>query len=170
MGYSTVAEVRSALTPAPTLATGRGSAAEFSDVQLEDAIAQADSRIDSYIGARYVTPVSPLVPIATPPVYPNVIVYLSRDLAGYLATLTYRGNQDMSDNNPVYRRFADAMQLLMAVAKGQASLDIPGNIGDDSSQGAGDPINPYQGDLFHIRDFDLRPSRLAWDRTSRYGH
>src|SRR4051794_29296313 len=115
MGYSTVAEVRSALTPAPNLTTGRGSAAELTDEQIADAIAEADSRIDSYIGGRYVTPVAPLDPNANPLTYSNVIAFLSRDLAAYLATLTYRGNQDLTDNNPVYRRFADAMSLLIAV-------------------------------------------------------
>lgn len=168
MSYSTVEEVKLALTPstAPTNTT----AASLTDTEILDQIAEADGRIDAYIGARYVTPVAPLDPAADPLVYPATIKFLSRDIGAYLATLQFRRSKDMTNDDPVYRRFVEAMNLLKAVAGGTASLPgLPENGGDTSGAGAGDPISPYNGDLFSVCDFDLAPSRMGWDRWSRRG-
>ena len=162
MSYSTTEDVRNAL--APTLAAANSTASGLTDEQIEDAIAEADGRIDSYIGARYVTPV---LAVGLPPLVPSVIVYLSRDIAAYMATLTFRRSKDMTDQDPVYRRFAEAKASLIAVSKGQASLPIPENTGNAASQGAGQAINPYAGNLFVDRDFSLAAPRLGWDRWAR---
>jgi len=166
MGYSTPDQVRSALSSAWEEGVITNTAADMDDPHIEEAINSADERINSYIGERYVTPV---VPLPEPPDYPDGLVFLSRDLACYFATLTWRKSKDLTNDDPVARRYVDAMALLTLIARGQASLPIPPNTGDTGNQGAGAPVNPYEGDLFGTRDFDLYPPRGGWDRWARYG-
>lgn len=123
---------------------------------LIDAIAQADSIIDGYLGALYVVPVvndSSGVPYVTTP---HPLDFWSRDLAAYYATLTYRRSQDFTDQDPIARRFNATMLALNATAKGTMVLSIPGNASDTAGEGAGSPINVYGGrDMFQPRDFSL---------------
>lgn len=155
--YSTAELVRNALTP-----TGvAGTAAVLSDPQLADAIAEADQLIDSYIGARYAVPVQPVTGVIPPPVGS-----WSRDIAAYLATLTWRRSQDITDNDPVVRRYKLTMQALTDVRDGKNSLSIPSSDGQpQDAAGAGTLINPYSGDLFTTRDFDLYPDRFNWQQN-----
>lgn len=164
MGYSSPDQVRSALSPTYEEGTITNTAADMDDPHIEEAINSADERINSYIGERYITPVAPL---PDPPLYPDGLVFLSRDIACYFATLTWRKSKDLTNDDPVARRYVDAMALLTLIARGQASLPVPPNTGPTGNAGAGTPENPYTGDLFSDRDFDLLPARAGWDRWAR---
>lgn len=156
MPYSEPADVRAALVP------GGGdtppdpksnTAADLDNTQLADAVAEADARIDSYLAARYVTPV--VESSAT-------IKALSRDIAAYFATLTNRKSKDLSDNDPVARRYAEAIGFLKDASAGRVTLSIPGNTGSSATGEAGAALNPYSGDLFLDRDLDLRRPTFEW--------
>lgn len=161
MAYSTPALVRKAL--APQVGDGTtvpdplsNTAADLTNEQLDDAIAEADSIIDGYLAKRYATPVK-----AVEAAIPHPIDYWSRTLAAYLATCTYRGSMDFTDNDPIYRRFVQVMDLLKAVAKGDLALGLPtagsasGEDGNATAGGATAAINPYIGTLFPASDFDV---------------
>lgn len=166
MPYSTVIEVRNALSPgafddgdAP-YSNGNltRTAADLSNEQLDDAIAEADSLIDSYIGGRYATPV--LLDFSGAPylAVPHPLDYWSRNLAAYNATLTYRKSQDFTDNDPVARRYTLTMAALTSVRDGKSTLNIPINATDSGQVGAGPVYNNYPYELFPTRDFDLAPA------------
>lgn len=154
-GYSTPEMVRKAVSTSsdgalPT--TPSRTAADLSDAILLDAINEADSTIDSYIGRFYLTPVARVSDAV-----PHPIDYWSRNIAAYGATLTFRGSQDISDEDPVTRRYKATMEALKAVNNGSAQLMIPLNQGEHSAAAAGAPVNPFAGDLFTLDDFDLSP-------------
>lgn len=158
MAYSTPASVRKAIVPSsdgnePTTATH--TAADLSDAALSDAIAEADSTIDGYIGSRYQTPVPP---DATTGKIPNPLPFWSRNLAAYFATLTFRGSQDLGDSDPISRRYKDTLSALKSVSSGHMNLNAPANTGPSSSVEAGSPVNPYVGDLWSPEDFSLDPA------------
>lgn len=169
MAYSTVRMLRQALAPGdwiqgqPAPSQPTHNASDLSDQQLQDAIAEADARIDSYIGGRYATPVQP-APGAE--IAPSPIAYWSRDIAAYLATLTKRKNQDLSDQNPVTRRFNLVMADLTAVRAGNSTLAIPPVVdsGSNEGSGAGPAMNPYVGNLFTADDFGIGACQpnLGW--------
>lgn len=159
MAYSTPAMVRKAVSPTsdgsepdPAVQTPR-TAADLSDTQLADAIAEADATIDSYIGSFYTVPVASVPDSQGNPTVPHPIDYWSRTLAAYNATSGLRGELDMDDANPVLRRYKDVMAALEAVSKGTLRLQIPDNTTSNSGTGAGAPYNPYVGDLWTPEDF-----------------
>lgn len=167
MPYSTVVEVRNALSPAPDGSPWEDgdqpdpqnstfTAADLSNDQLQDAIAEADALIDSFLGMFYIVPVvngldgTPL----TAPIVP--LAYWSRNLAAYYGTLVYRKSQDFTDTDPVARRYAATIGYLQLVAQSKIVLPFPANITDSAGEGAGSPINVYGGqDMFQPRDFSL---------------
>lgn len=159
MAYSTPAMVRLALYPAGDGTTVPSplslTAADLTDGQLNDAIAEADALIDGYISKFYATPVAPS---GDPAAIPRPVNYWSRTIAAYLATCTYRGSLDFTDQDPVYRRYREVLAALKDVAKGDMSLPLPPVVEDGlaGSGGASAPINPYVGDLFTIGDFQLQ--------------
>jgi phage gp36-like protein len=166
MPYSTPALVRMALIPSsdgslPTVPTL--TAADLADAQLTDAIAEADSVIDSYIGRYYAVPVAKILDTdGITLITPHPIDYWSRNIAAYNATLAFREGQDFADSDPVARRYAATMTALTLVSKGQATLQIPDNTSVNAGTGAAQAINPYVGDLFDVNDWNLRPLSPAW--------
>lgn len=174
MAYSTVQMVRQALFPFPADYDGTDvpspashTGADIDNPQMIDAIAEADSVIDSYIGKYYAVPVAVIISgenedgtdVGT---VPHPIDYWSRNIAAYNVTLSYRQGLDFSDEDPVARRYAGTMAALLLISKGGASLQIPENVSGTSGTGAGKAINPYVGDLFDARDWNLRPMNPAW--------
>ena len=157
MAYSTPAMVRLALIPTTDGSqpdTPSDTAADLSDEQLTDAIAEADSIIDGYIGAYYAVPVADNADGSVP----HPLDYWSRNLAVYNATLVYRGSMDFAETDPITRRYADTIAQLQAVAAGRVRLQLPENSSGNSGVEAGAPLNPYVGDLWDPEDFDIRPS------------
>ena len=157
MAYSTPQEVRLALVPTgdggqPTAPTH--TAADLTDEQLADAIAEGDSIIDGYLGGRYTTPVEPVSGTVPAP-----LAMWSRSLAAYFATLAYRRGQDFADTDPVARRYNAVMLALKDVEAGKLLLPLPqpgGGTGTALSA-VGQAVNPYIGDLWTPEDFDLTP-------------
>lgn len=177
MSYSTVVEVRNALSPAPSGAPWEdgdqpdannptNTAADLTNNQLLDSIAEADALIDSFLAAYYLTPVVFEADGVTP--YPAPIVplaYWSRNLAAYYATLVFRKSMDFTDQDPVARRYNATMGYLNLVQQGKLVLPFPPTISDSAGEGAGGPINVYGGsDMFQPCDFDLvyGPSGFPW--------
>lgn len=153
MAYSTATMVRRALAPSLTDPSGpppageeTNTAADLSNDELNDAIAEADAQIDSYLGARYAVPVASDSGGATP----HPLDFWSRNIAAYNATLAYRGSLDFSDNDPVARRWRATMDALAAVRDGKATLPFAAvdATSPGSGGGADDAINPYVGELF----------------------
>lgn len=170
MAYSTVVEVRNALSPAPNSAPWEdgdqpdssdptGTAADLSNGQLEDAIAEADALIDSFLGALYVVPVINGPDGTVYLAVPHPLDYWSRNIAAYNATLTYRKSQDFTDDDPVARRYKATYGYLLLVQQGKIVLSIPPSIADTAGEGAGPVINPNQGALFLPADFSLAYGR-----------
>lgn len=173
MSYSTVQMVRLALYPLsgsddgtnpPT--TPSNTPADLENTQIQDAIDEADSLIDAYIGKYYATPVAPIFDGSdedgTVGSIPHPIDYWSRNIAAYNATLSYRQGLDFADTDPVARRYIATMAALTMISKGQATLQLPDNVSVNAATGAGQPVNPYVGDLFDPNDWNLRPLNTAW--------
>lgn len=155
--YTTVAAVRLALAPlstSPDYSPRQDTAAGLSDDQLEDAIREADAKIDSYLLRRYVVPVEPL----SPDVYPGPIGFWSRDLAAYYATLTLYRNTPMESTNPVFLRMQGVVVDLIAVRDGKSALDIPVSESPSSSSGFAGVVNLYDDPLLSPEDWGVRPT------------
>lgn len=154
-GYTTPEAVRLALVPSSTGAVPSppsNTAADLSDEQLQNAIDEASSQIDSYIGRFYTVPVASIGGATPPP-----IDFWARNIAAYNASLSYRGSQDFPDTDPVARRWKATMDALNLVATGKATLNIPSNTADNSVSAVGTAINPYIGELWTPDDFSLAP-------------
>lgn len=155
MSYSTPELVRRALVPSSDGSlpdSPSHTAADLSNDQLTDAIAEADAMIDSYVGRYYTTPVASVGDNV-----PHPIDYWSRNIAAYNATLTFRGSQDFTDTDPIARRYLATVDALKSVSAGTTNLNLPLNVTDSAVAGVGSAINPYVGDLWTTDDFDLAP-------------
>ena len=144
MGYSTVEQVRLLLvgvnnSPATDYDL---TPTQLSDPQIEAEIANADSEIDSRLGARYQVPFTGTVPA--------LIQSLSIDIAAYLSDLRYRGAREYSNElHPFYLRYQRALGIIADIANGLT--DLPGGElppDDDGSGGNSIAINMYDGTLF----------------------
>lgn len=156
MSYSTPSMVRMALVPSSngTLPNpASNTAADLTDAQLTDAIAEADALIDSFIGGYYAVPVA-----AVNSAIPHPIDFWSRTIASYYATLTYRQGMDFTDVDPINRRYKDTLGALQAVSAGKLRLQIPENTSGNSATMPGQVINPYVGELWTPDDFSLSPA------------
>lgn len=173
MPYSTPLMVREALAPGlwasdpvPDPANPTGTAADLDDTQLADAIAEADSTINTFLSGRYDIPFKPQIPPGANDLHP--IDYWSRNIAAYNATLTYRGSQDFSEQDPIARRYNATMVALTATRDGKATVPFPENLGPGSQAAAGTVHNPYVGDLFGTDDFSLVPVGGAYPNMRPY--
>lgn len=144
--YSTVQDVRSALFPGagaePT--TDLSTAASLPDEQIESAINEADSMVNTYLSVPGDYTISMDGDTATTPVR-----YWSRNIAAYLATLTFRRGKDLPQDDPVRLRYTDTVNLLIAIRDGKT-----GNPLDPVGAGGGiEVLNQYDGNLFSPGDF-----------------
>lgn len=162
--YSTVDDVRDALAPGGSNAAN--TAASLEDVQIRNAIEEADSTIDSYLLRRYSIPQEDteaggqVVKVAVPPVR-----WYSRNIAAYLATLTWRRGKDIGEDDPVRLRYRDTVDLLRRVQANEADLSslppfVPPNQTSDVLA-----LNAYEGTLFGPRDFSLRHTAQIYPDT-----
>lgn len=172
MAYSTPEKIRMAVVPTsdgqlPTTPTH--TAADLSDDQLLDAIAEADAMIDSMIGRFYATPAVSITDPATGELtVPHPLDYWSRNIAAFNATLSKKSTQDLSDRDPVVLRYNATMDALRAVNAGSASLSLPRNEGDSRAAGADPAFNPYVGDLWTPEDFSIHPRGDGWSAPTPY--
>jgi hypothetical protein len=165
--YCTVQDVRNALTPD---ASGEieypETAASLPDWQIEDAIHEAMTVVDMNVRPRYMIATEEVdVPAPTEEdpdattmvtVAKSPIRWWTRSVAAYYATLTFRKNKDLSEDDPIRLRYEGTMSNLMAVRDGAQDLfDFdpaePGVSGDVTV------VNQYEGKLFGPEDFGLYP-------------
>lgn len=101
MLYCAPADVRKAAYPDGSGAqeTGTGTVADMADDALNDAITQASGVVDANLGGSY--------PDGSTP--PGIVKFWTRDIALYLATLTFRKNQELSADSPVRLRYQAAL-------------------------------------------------------------
>lgn len=166
--YSSVFDVRNALTPGAS-SSDATTASSLSEAQIVDAINEADSRIDGYLPADYTVPMQEIQQSTEDPLPPpqevahNLIRFWSRDIAAYLATLTFKRNKDVSSDDPVRLRYNMAMSDLEKVARGILVLPPDATPGDEV--GNVFIANQYEGRMFGLEDFDLTTSRRPreWD-------
>lgn len=147
MPYTTRERVRQTLARDPETSV-EGTAASLDDDALDEQIRQADERINAKLAGVYE------VPFEEP--YPALVASISTALAAYYAYLTYREVRDLNSQfDPVYLRYKEAMDDLLALQQGKSRLpEIPGE--DEGSDGrALDPVNTTSSPLFSECDFDM---------------
>ncbi len=157
--YCTVRDVRVALTP-NGVGDNSGTAAELEDWQIENAITEAEGVVSSYIASRYtiyseeVEELNPEDPeeVWLSVVAPEPVRSWTRNIAAYLAALTYRRNKDLTEDDPIRLRYTHTMENLVAVRDGRMDLDLPGTEVDTSGVHV---ENLYTGDLFGLEDVGL---------------
>lgn len=166
--YCTVFDVRAALTPGAS-ANDKATAAGLKNWQIEEAIAEATGVLDLYLFNRYTYAVTEQEVIASiddqgepvkeqAEVAPNPVRAWTRNIAAYLATLTFLQNKDLDAKDPVALRYAMTVGQLQAVKEG--TLDIPGL--DPTAGGDGVHVeNLYEGTLFGPEDFMLTPEGVV---------
>ena len=144
--YTTAFDVRAVVARHPY---SRGSAAELSDEQINDAISNAQSQVDGYLRRRYT------VPFADP--IPALAVSLTVDIAAYLAGLNWYQETELLKDDPLALRYERAVALLKDIQAGEIDLDDgDGGAPDADTSGAmGTPRNRYTGQLFGLRSFGL---------------
>ena len=152
--YCTIKDVRYALTPDGDK-TDKSTAASLPDAQIEDAINEAEDTIRAFIASRYKIVIAEVedgneyVSVA-----PKPLRGWCRDLAAFLAALTFRRNKDLGEDDPIRLRWAMVMGFLKDVRDGKMDLDLPGPDDDTDSQGV-HVENLYQGKLFGMEDVGL---------------
>jgi len=149
VGYCTVGDVRGVLAR-DTLDADGTAASMYDGAILDFQIMAAQAIVDGYLAARYQVPFQDG---AVPP----LVAALTVDVAAYRATLTYRQSVDLGVDDPVRLRYADAMDMLKAIAAGDMDLPVTPLPGGDSpgTVGTVSVRNPYLGHLFGPDDFDL---------------
>lgn len=152
--YSNVEDVRNALTPGAD-SDDTSTASGLEDEQINDAIQEADAIIDSWISGVVVVP-SVIDDDNPDGIAPYPVRYYSRNIAAWLATLTFKRNQDVPPDDPVRLRYVETMKLIERIATGDYVLPNPPFVPPESAEGQGGAIfNQYEGTLFGPDDFGL---------------
>lgn len=137
MAYASPDDVRSVLAPGRD--TDASTAASMSDGDLQAALDDAATEIDSRLRGRVATPLDPV---------PGIAKDVNRDIAAYLATLTFRRGDPLPPEDPVRLRYMRATGLLDRLAKGEIEIaETP------ASEAA--VVNSYDGELFSERSQGL---------------
>lgn len=155
MAFSTASSVRDALAPGGE-ADSNTTAASLDNVQLEDAIAEADATIKAHLHTRY---------DLTEPVANPIVKFWSRNIAAYLATLTFRKSNDLPEDDPVRLRYEATMSALSDAADGSLKLEIPAVTTNEDDVTV---VNRYEGVLFAPQDFGLTKYEGWFDPNSPY--
>lgn len=159
--YCVVRDVRLALTPSAD-AENKETAANLPDWQIEDAILEAEGVVNTHVLARYTIPVVEVTENVdgtdeTFVVAPSPIRGWARDIAAFLATLTFRKNKDLGKDDPIRLRFMWVMQMLTDIRDGK--MNLPGGVfppATDANATEGVFVeNLYTGTLFGPEDFGL---------------
>lgn len=146
MSYTTPAKIRGLLVPAggaSPSASDKSTPASFNDETLQQFIEEADALIDATLAVRYAVPFNPT---------PRLVEAISGAFSAYYATLTYRKTKNLESTDPANLRYRRYTSVLEDLARGTISL--PGT--DDDMSGDAEALNPYNGDLWDLQDFDTR--------------
>lgn len=155
--FCSVWDVRLALAPDADSA-GNETAASLKDWQIEDAIDEAEGRINAYVASRY-SIVTFEIEVENPNnigetwvfmVAPSPVRGWTRDVAAYLATLTFRKGKDLEERDPIQLRYDATMRDLVAVRDGKIDLQLPNPEGTTAGEVA--VYNQYEGQLFPTQD------------------
>lgn len=164
--YCTADDVRAALTPGSGKNDGE-TAASLSEWQILDAVDEAEDVVNAYLQAYEIITV--LVSSAsgiegdpnadnTPyEAAPNPVRRWTRSIAAYYASLTYRKNKDLPEDDPVRLRYNAVMALLALVKSGEMVLNLPKD--PEAATNQVEVFNLYDGTLFDPRDFKLGPDQ-----------
>jgi phage gp36-like protein len=130
MAYTDRDTVRQVLAPDGVT---EGTAASLEDSDIDEAIERVSNRVDTFLTRRYT------VPLADP--VPGIIRDIATDIAAYDLTLAYYKGTDITDQDPVVRRYRDARGMLGQLGTGLLVIDVPG-----ADQTIDDPvvINPEE--------------------------
>jgi phage gp36-like protein len=157
--YSTVPGVRLVLRgfADPHLAEDPDyTAAMLDDAQIEYAINDADSQIDSVLRCIYALPL--------PDPVPDIVVTLSTDMAAVLCDSMWRGSREYPTELAPARILWDrCTRILDRIGKGSLQLYNVGE-GPDQVGNASVVINPYDGDI--LLDTDVYPRGNSPDVTA----
>jgi phage gp36-like protein len=156
VAYTTPDEVRAVLSAGGSADTN--SAAGLSDELLLGAITDARVEIDARIAVRYPSPFDD--PDASDPKpVPPLVARVNRDIAAYLATLTFLRGAPLSADSPVALRYVASQNLLGGIAKGTVTLDLPGGREEDQPaenvNGGATVVNTYDGSMFTAAGFGI---------------
>ena len=142
MNYCSVVDVRNALA-ADGATSGTNTAADLDDASLTDAIAEASSIVDTYVGGPY-APVDSV---------PGMVIYWTRDVAAFLATCTFRRSKDFQTLDPVLLRYQFTISRMAGIFTGTTALPSSQMPTVDVFTGAVYNIDPIT--RFPASDFDL---------------
>jgi phage gp36-like protein len=118
--------------------------AMLGDAQIEWAIRDADSQIDSVVRRIYAVPL--------PDPVPDIIVSLSTDMAAVLSDNMWRGSREYATElSPARLLWDRCTRILNSVGSGAFPLY---NVGEGPDQVGNESIviNPYDGDILLDRD------------------
>lgn len=147
MSYVTPTQVRQILSPDTDPTQDTSSAASMSDDELQEAIDEAQAEVDAKLAARYDVPFTDVPPL---------VEKLTRDIAAWLATLTFRRGDPIDPNDPVALRYSRAQGNLTSAQAGKTELVA--TAGPLSESDDPEVINPFDGTLFEPDDFSLGPA------------
>lgn len=86
------------------------------DAVLDDALAAVSAEVDSYIGSRYTTPLTPI---------PKILTQMTCDMARYYLT-----SAAATETEAIAVRYNNAIKFFKAVGKGEVTLGgMPNNTG-----------------------------------------
>lgn len=164
--YASTLDVRAALSPGAET-SDTGTASDLPDWQLQDAIDEAQAIVDGYLNNRYQIPVSdidvvnPNNPLETWvfEVAAAPVRSWTRDIAAYLATLTYRRGKDLGADDPIRLRYGLVRDLLGQAQDGTIILPFPTN--DTDVSGRVEIFNLYDGVMFTLDDLGLGTAAMV---------
>lgn len=128
---------------------GTGTCAQLEDAQLSAAIAQASAKVSAYAGtAWFVDAADPVI------VVPDLVKTITIQLATFYATLTYRKGKDLSQFDPVYLGYQDAVKTLTDIVNGV--IEIAPTPPADPSDRPGHVVNKLPA-IFSFEDSGTLP-------------
>lgn len=150
--YTDVEEVRRVLAPEVTASGSGESAAELSDEDINNSIERISARINTFLARQYRLPL--------PEPVPDVLRDIATDIVAYDITLSFYGSVDISDDDPVIRRYRDARGMLGQLSTGLLVLDLPTDEITDDPVVINPPGFPESLPGLHYRFVRALPSDL----------
>lgn len=114
VSYCTPADIRNNVAGTDA---GTGTCAMLEDSQLLAAIGQASAKVSAYAGTAWFTDANdPVI------VIPDLIKATTIQLGTFYATLIYRKGKDLSQFDPVYLGYQDAIKTLNDIQAGKIDV------------------------------------------------